>query len=189
MPETFRPLQDLEGLYEISDLGRIKSVARTVTQTLNGTTFTRFFKERFLKPTPNSHGYYQFKPCRNGKTTTLKVARAVAEHFLWNPDNKPEVNHKNGDKSDNSVGNLEWVTSLEQQEHALATGLRVMPQWSKETRTRLTRRKVCRILALLSRGYPQKRIRERFHVTSETVRGIARREHWKDVPDLWSKTT
>ncbi len=70
--ETFRPLTDYEGLYEISDRGRVKSLARTVTQTTNGTTFTRFFKERFLKPTPNSHGYYQFKPCRNGKTITLK---------------------------------------------------------------------------------------------------------------------
>jgi hypothetical protein len=77
MTETFRPLQDFEGLYEVSDRGRIRSIARTVTQTLNGTTFTRFLKERFLKLTTNSHGYYQFKPCRNGKTTTLKVARRV----------------------------------------------------------------------------------------------------------------
>src|SRR6266571_1413171 len=71
----------------------------------------------------------------------LKLAREVAFHFLWNPDSKPEVNHVNGDKTNNSAENLEWATSIEQNQHALATGLRGMPKGTKHWNTSLNERK------------------------------------------------
>ena len=61
--------------------------------------------------------------CDDGKRRFIGVHRLVASEFIPNPDNKPEVNHINGDKSDNRVENLEWVTSTENQRHAFKTGL------------------------------------------------------------------
>jgi hypothetical protein len=79
-----------------------------------------------LKLTPNKDrkGYVTVTLCDNGKRKHCGVHRLVATAFIPNPDNLPEINHKNGDKTDNSVGNLEWVTSLQNSQHAHANGYR-----------------------------------------------------------------
>jgi len=77
-----------------------------------------------LKPVMNQNGYYKVSLSnREGAQEQLLVHRLVAAHFLTNPYFHPQVNHKNGDKSNNTVGNLEWVSAAENVQHALATGL------------------------------------------------------------------
>ena len=92
--EVWLEIPDCQGYY-VSNLGRIKS------------------PNKILKPSPDSKGY-----ARVGiKGKTRRCHRIVAELFLPNPENKPEVNHKNGDKMDFSVANLEWLTTKENREH------------------------------------------------------------------------
>lgn len=81
---------------------------------------------RFLKFKPQGRGYCSLSTDPNGwkyPAINLKVHRLVAQTFIPNPENKKQVNHKDGNKSNNSVSNLEWVTSQENSDHAVANGL------------------------------------------------------------------
>jgi hypothetical protein len=81
---------------------------------------------KILKPSINKKGYEVVYPSSNGTEgykTSVMVHRLVAEAFILNPDNKPQVNHKDTDKRNNNVDNLEWVTNLENHEHKLANNL------------------------------------------------------------------
>lgn len=107
--EQFKPIIGYPE-YEIGDHGNVRSL--------------KFGKVRLLKPIKNSGGYLQVFLFKNGKYKNLSVHRIVATHFIPNPANKPEVNHKFGDKTDNMVCSLEWVTKEQNQHHAWANGLK-----------------------------------------------------------------
>lgn len=91
--EKWKDVPGYEGLYQVSNLGRVKSFHRGV---------------RILKPVMNSYGYYMVFLYKDGKRKEVLVSRLVAEAFIPNPDNLPLVNHKSEVKTDNSVENLEW---------------------------------------------------------------------------------
>ena len=102
--EVFVPITGFEGIYEISNYGRLRN-ARKIMKTF----------------TINS-GYTAAKLVKNSQKTSVLIHRLVAGHFLPNPLQKPEVNHKNQEKADNSVDNLEWMTSEENKAHSRANG-------------------------------------------------------------------
>jgi hypothetical protein len=77
-----------------------------------------------IKPIKNSNGYYKYTFTLNGKREQKLIHQVVAKHFLPNPYNHTQVNHKDGNKANNSVGNLEWISSTGNIQHALETGLR-----------------------------------------------------------------
>lgn len=108
MDEIWKDIVDYENLYQGSNLGRVRSVDRWVKDT-NGS--LRFYRGRILKPVINGRGYLQVCLCKNGKVKKFTVHRLVAEAFLPNPDNLPEVNHKDENKLNNVVSNLEWCNS------------------------------------------------------------------------------
>lgn len=119
--EEWRDIKDYEGLYQISSLGRVKSLQRYVYhETQNHKALRR---ERILKTRLGERGYFYMSLCKNAKIKTFKVHRLVAFAFHDNPENKPTVNHKNGIKTDNRAINLEWATYSENQIHAFKTGL------------------------------------------------------------------
>ena len=94
MEEIWKDKKDYEEHYQVSNCGRVKSI--------------KFGKERILKPVPNSFGYLFVNLCKDGKVKAFTVHRLVAEAFLDNPNNLSQVNHKDENKLNNSVENLEW---------------------------------------------------------------------------------
>jgi hypothetical protein len=109
--EFWRPIKGYEGIYRVSNLGRIKSLSRLV-ECKNG---YRKTKEKILKPHINKSGYCSLDL---GKRNKHLLHRIVANAFIPNPDNKPCVNHLNGIKSDNRFDNLEWCTYSENEKHS-----------------------------------------------------------------------
>ena len=108
--EIWKDVAGYEGLYQVSNQGRVKSLERKVKHWRGG---ERIQKERILKPYINRYGYLLVVLCAGGKQKTLNVHRLVCEAFHENPDNKPQVNHINEDKADNRACNLEWTTAME----------------------------------------------------------------------------
>ena len=107
--ELWKDIKGYEGLYQVSNLGRVKSLKNK----------SNHINEIILKQGKDrKKGYMNVSLSVNSKTKTFKVHKLVATHFIPNIDNKLQVNHKNGDKSDNRVINLEWVTCKENIKHA-----------------------------------------------------------------------
>ena len=97
MTEIWCPINGYGGLYEVSDQGRVKSIG--------------YGKERILRPGRNGRGYLKVGLHRNGECKWYDMHRLVAQAFIPNPQNLPEVNHKDENKTNNSVQNLEWCDS------------------------------------------------------------------------------
>jgi hypothetical protein len=106
--------------YEVSSTGKVRSIER---QVMNSDTTTRTVKSK-TKDFMFRSGYAYVQLYQNDERTVYAVHRLVAETFITNPDNKPMVNHLDGNKLNNNVCNLEWVTCAENHQHAWATGLK-----------------------------------------------------------------
>jgi len=106
--EEWKDIKDYEGYYQISNLGRVKS----------------FFgnKEKIRKLNKDQKGYLRVSLTKNKVRNTQKVHRLVANHFIPNPQNKPQVNHINSIKHDNRLENLEWCTQKENMQHCVKYG-------------------------------------------------------------------
>lgn len=116
MEEQWKDIEGFERLYQISNLGRIKSLHKICGQ--------KRMSEQIKKIRTNRGGYCEVLLYKNGICTCSRVHRLVANAFIPNIENKPEVNHINGIKTDNRAENLEWVTASENSRHAILTGLR-----------------------------------------------------------------
>lgn len=101
MKEIWKDIEGYDGFYQVSNLGRVKSV-----------------KSKYLRKLNLTHdGYCKINLSSNGETHWFRVHRLVAQAFIPNPENKPEVNHIDEDKTNNNVDNLEWVTRKENANH------------------------------------------------------------------------
>lgn len=106
MKELWRPVQDYEHLYEVSNIGRLRRINGKI-QKIQKTVF----------------GYGRVTLYNKGPYKKIHIHRVVAKAFIENPNNKPEVNHIDGNKLNNVVTNLEWVTKSENRKHAFKIGL------------------------------------------------------------------
>ena len=110
MEEIWKDILGYEGIYQVSNLGNVKSLDRDY---IAGSGSIIHRNEHFIKPSKNTKGYLIVRLFKNGKSRTMLVHRLVAEAFIPNPDNKPQVDHINGDKKLNVVSNLRWATNEE----------------------------------------------------------------------------
>lgn len=112
--EVWKDVVGYEGLYKVSDRGNVFSVGR---MSLHG----RKIGGRMLKPRHNKDGYLRVNLYNNGKRKTKYIHRLVTEVFIPNPNNLPQVNHRDEDKTNNNVENLEWCTSKYNTNHGTRT--------------------------------------------------------------------
>ncbi len=107
MIEVWKDIKGYEGLYQISNCGRVRSL----------------ISNKIRKFSVNHKGYFQIMLYKDNVGKNYRVNRLVAEAFIGNPYNKEQVNHIDGDKKNNHVSNLEWVTGMENIKHAIDNGL------------------------------------------------------------------
>lgn len=124
MSEIWKSIIGYENLYEISNIGNVRSLDRYFYDK-NGKIYKR--KGVYLTPAKNKYGYLQVSLSNNNKQCSHTIHTLVAKMFIPNPDNKPTVNHKDGNKLNNHYTNLEWATKSEQAMHSLEMNLRKMP--------------------------------------------------------------
>ena len=120
--EEWRDIPNYEGLYQASNLGRIKSLERIAKKEYNN---DRIVKERIMNGTKNQDGYLKvhFKNKERNIDKGLFIHRLVASAFIPNPNNLPQIIHIDGNKLNNNVDNLEWCTNLYNQQHAWKNNL------------------------------------------------------------------
>ena len=119
--EEWRPVVGYEGLYEVSDWGNVRSLDRTVFQFffLVKKKTERLIKGEIKAKHNDKDGYEMVNLKKNGKHSTKKVHRLVAEAFIPNPESKPQVGHKDCNRKNNNIENLYWCTSKENNSHPI----------------------------------------------------------------------
>lgn len=145
--------------YSVNYYGQVKS-------------FKLYSEGRLLKPHYDKDGYLCLKLRKNNKAVGMKVHRAVALAFLENPDNLPQVNHKNCLKFDNTLTNLEWCSNTENQRHA----------WMRDRKTlKLKVEQVSEIKTKIRQGISNKELAKQFSVDPSIISCIKHNKIWKDV--------
>lgn len=116
--EEWKPVQGYEGFYEVSSFGRVRRLERLVKTGIKHSEY-RYSRGGVLKQHQKRGGYLSVDLSKGSVVKTINVHKLVATAFIPKPDGKTEVNHKNCDKTDNRVENLEWVTPRENKDHAI----------------------------------------------------------------------
>ena len=135
--KIWKDIPDYEGLYQVSNFGEVKSLPKI----RNVFSSNYIAKERILKPALNDSGYKIVVLTKNKKSKSLRVHRLVALAFIPNLENKPQVNHKDGNKLNNHIDNLEWCTNSENEIHAYKLGLKKINDGCFKTGHKYLRRK------------------------------------------------
>ena len=119
--ELWKPCEDYEEYYEVSNTGVVRSIDRTITRSDGA---LRTYKGKVLATSFDRRGYVNAYLSKEGKDKRVRIHRLVAYAFIYNENEKPQVNHLDGDKSNNNDWNLEWATNLENIQHANLSGLK-----------------------------------------------------------------
>lgn len=151
----------LNGLYTVDENGQVFSVR----------------SNKFIQPSISNTGYVRVYLYNNNKKYRKSVHRLVAEAFIPNPLNKPQVNHIDGNKLNNHVSNLEWNTGSENLKNAFKLGL-MKPN---PTNAKLSKTDIMCIFKLANKGVNQREIALQFKVTQATVSRIKNNKIWKGV--------
>ena len=186
--EVWKPVLGWEGLYSVSNMGRVRREVREVVHSNQATSFRMRYPAKVLKAHCDSRGYPQV--ALNGKRFKKKrrvarVHRLVAEAFLPNPEDKPQVNHMNSDVLDARVDNLEWCTASENQLHAYHHGGKTPMIGGGNGNSKYDEDLIKKIyLSAKSREESQEKIGQRYGVPQITVSNILTKKTWSHITDL-----
>ena len=163
--ETWRDVVGYEDQYEVSSIGNVRR------------------KIQNLKLNNSAHGYYNVSLSKNGECVTKLVHRLVAEAFLDNPDCKEQVNHKDCNKLNNNITNLEWMTSQENIQHVVGNYRQRDQNGENNNMSKLTESDVLFIRQLKKDGYTTYKIHKEFYpyLHQQTIYAITNKRIWKHI--------
>jgi hypothetical protein len=173
--EIWLPVKGFEGRYEVSNFGSIRSLDMYINNPHGSKSFK---KGRTLRQTKNGKGYLAVKLCLNGLQKSLVVHRIVAEAFVPNKMNYPQVNHLNGIKSDNRTDNLEWCTNRQNIIHAYNNGLIKTNKGEAHHMSKLKQTEVDEIRVFLSNGETMSSLARKYSVTVTSIYHIKIKKTW-----------
>ena len=175
--ETWTNIQNYEG-YQISNLGRVKSLKR---KKWNGFAF-QDVQEKILSIKSQMNGYLQVNLCQNGICKSHSLHRLVAIHFIPNPDNLPNVGHKDHDPTNCAASNLYWTTQLENIHHSIEAGRFIKGE--KVKNSKLTASQVREIRSKIkNKEISQCKLAKELGVTQNCISEIVNRKTWQHVSD------
>ncbi len=182
MPEhclEWRPVIGYEEYYLVSEDGQIKTRERACNIHHNSKMIRR---PKFLRVYEHPSGYNVVTLYKNRKRTLCGVHRLVAMAFVENAENKPQVNHKDGDRRNNHYSNLEWVTNYENQQHAIFNGLVRYVKGDEHGCSKTNSNDVKKMRELYKTGkYSWRELGTMFGLTKSHVGQIIRRLTWRHV--------
>lgn len=188
--EIWKDIKGFEGYYQINQYGDVRGVERLVNHYLGG---KRRLKSRIVKQSIGTIGYPVVQLWRDNKKGTLYIHRLTAENFIPNPENKEEVNHKDGNKANNSLENLEWVSRKENMNHAYENGLikestnankNGKIQGEKNYQAKLTESDIffIRKNSIKNGGlHTYRELAKKFNVSNANISNIVNKKIWKHV--------
>jgi len=180
MQEIWLPIEEFPN-YEVSNLGRIKSIDRYVNHWKGGLKFNKGKIRTLYNKDNKSYSYVNL--VKDGKTKTFLVHRLVAKTFITNPENKENVNHINGIKTDNRVENLEWCTQKENIKHSLDNKLQILDfKGEKNNMAKLTKSDVIEIRYNYENNinFNRKEISKQYNITEHAIYCVVTYRSWKD---------
>lgn len=183
--EEWRAVVGYEGYYEVSNLGRVRSLDREQAQKNRGVLVLYTLKGRILRPAMGhgrGHAYLKVSLTRNNRKKEGMIHRLVLEAFVGPPPEGYVANHKNGIRDDNRPANLEWVTTQRNTQHAIETGLRDF-RGEKHPFARLTAADVYTIRRLGKQGMRARDIARQYGMSRECINMILWRKTWKHLPE------
>lgn len=167
--EEWKPVKGYEGRYEVSNLGRVRSLKRATT---NGVVLKQTIK----------HGYMHVCLSKENKPSTKRVHRLVAEAFIANPMGKPVVNHIDGDKTNNAASNLEWATNSENELHSFRVlGKKPNIPWKGKPRKFARKLSYADAVAIIDSKRPSRELAAEFGVSKTTILNIRKRKIYREV--------
>jgi hypothetical protein len=171
--EIWKDIDGYEGYYQVSSYGRTRSLDRTIRN--------RLYKGVVKKHRKDKNGYCIVNLWGNSKNKSCKAHRLVAIHFITNIGNKPQVNHKDGNKDNNHVDNLEWCDCHENMIHAFKNGLS-SNRGEKSSQSRLSNEQVLEIRKMHDSGKcSKKEIGKKFGYSVGGINGIVSRRTWSHL--------
>lgn len=185
MKEIWKKIEykNVPPIYEVSNFGRVKRIAHKLKTRNQFGVFDTKRKEKIISFCKNSNGYLMFRPQINNCKQVHVVHRLVATAFIPNPEGKPCVNHKDFNKENNCVDNLEWVTYRENTLHATQNGVLVSYKGVESNLTKYTEQQVREGYIMCKSGIPQSKVGKTIGMPRPTLASIMQKVSWKHLTD------
>jgi hypothetical protein len=180
--EVFKPIENYEGLYEISNFGRVKTLYKKRYHTILHTKkiMIREYPEKIMSLQIDKGGYLRIHLRKIGnKSKLFGVHRLVAQAFIPNPNNFPFTNHIDNNVKNNNVDNLEWVTAKSNSNHMILCNRQIK---GEQVNTSKLKENDVREIINLGNKFTQTQLAKKFGVTQTVIGGILRNESWKSIP-------